>query len=393
MLYYFFEYMEKMFNLTGASVFQYISFRSGMAIFTSLLLTMLLGPYIIKLLAKFKCAEDIRDLGLRGQIEKKGMPTMGGLMIICGIVLPTLLFARIDNIYVILLLTAVLWMGTVGFLDDYIKVRLGRKEGLRGKFKIIGQVLLALGIGTALLLHKDITIRELTSTHQSFTDTQALRTTIPFIKNNELDYANIFFFLGDFYWIGYLGMVILIVVSVSNSLNITDGLDGLAAGSAAIIGLTLAIFAYLSGNAIFSDYLNIMYIPRLGEVVVFCAALVGACVGFLWYNSYPAQIFMGDTGSLSLGTVLAVLALIVRKELLLPLLCGILLLESASVIIQVFYFKYTKRCLGTGKRVLLMAPLHHHYQKLGWHESKIVVRFWTLGILFAILSLVTLKLR
>ena len=386
--------MEKMFNLTGASVFQYISFRAGMAVFTALILTMLLGPYIIKLLAKFRCSEDIRNLGLQGQTEKKGMPTMGGLMIICGIVCPTLLFARIDNIYVILLLTAVLWMGGVGFLDDYIKVRLGRKEGLRGKFKIIGQILLAIGIGAALLLHKDITIREfMPNTHQLFTDTHALRTTIPFIKNNELDYAKLFFFLGDLHWIGYLSMVILIVVSVSNSLNITDGLDGLAAGSSAIIGLTLAVFAYLSGNLIFSEYLNIMYIPRLGEVVVFCAALVGACVGFLWYNSYPAQVFMGDTGSLSLGTVLAVLALIVRKELLLPLLCGILLLESASVIIQVTYFKYTKRRLGVGQRVFRMAPLHHHYQKLGWHESKIVVRFWTLGILFAILSLVTLKLR
>ena len=392
MLYYLFDYLERAFSLMGASVFQYISFRASCAALLSLLLMLGLGPYIISYLSRAQYLDKVRPLGLEGETKKAKTPTMGGVLLICGVLVPTILFARLENVYVILLIVATIWMGAIGFVDDYIKVRMHKKEGLRAKFKLFGQLLLGLLVAMVLLFHEDITVRDF-ATEGQYTDVHTLRTTIPFIKNNELDYAKVFAFMGEGYWVGYLLVVVFVVSAVSNGANITDGLDGLASGSSAIVGLVLAIFAYLSGNVIFSDYLNIMYIPSLGEVVVFCAAFVGACVGFLWYNSYPAQVFMGDTGSLALGGVLAVLALIVRKELLLPLLCGVFFVESLSVILQVSYFKYTRHRYGTGQRILLMSPLHHHYQKRGQHESKIVARFWTVGILLAILTLVTLKLR
>ena len=392
MLYYLFDYLERAFSLVGASLFQYISFRASCAAVSSLLLMLFLGPYVITYLKRYQCLDKVRPLGLSDEQTKSKTPTMGGLLLICGAVVPTLLFAKIDNIYVLLLLVATIWMGAIGFIDDYIKVRMDKKSGLRAKFKLFGQLLLGLLVAVVLVLHNDITIREFSS-NNIYTDVQVLRTTIPFSKNNELDYAQLFSFFGENYWIGYLLVAVFVVSAVSNSANITDGLDGLVSGTSAIVGLVLAIFAYLSGNVIFSSYLNIMYIPNLGEVVVFCAAFVGACIGFLWYNSYPAQIFMGDTGSLSLGGVLAVLALIVRKELLLPLLCGIFFVEILSVIVQVSYFKYTKYREGKGRRIFLMSPLHHHYQRKGHHEAKIVARFWTVGVLLAIVTLVTLKIR
>ena len=392
MLYYLFDYLERAFNLIGASLFQYISFRAGCAAVSSLLLMLFLGPYIITYLKRHQCFDKVRSLGLADEETKARTPTMGGLLMICGIILPTILFAKLDNVYVLLLLAATLWMGAIGFIDDYIKVRMDRKSGLRARFKLFGQLLLGLLVAVVLVFYEDITIREFTS-EGNYIDVHVLRTTIPFIKNNELSYAQLFSFFGEGYWIGYLLVTVFVVSAVSNSVNITDGLDGLASGTSAIVGLVLAVFAYLSGNAIFSSYLSIMYIPSLGEVVVFCAAFVGACIGFLWYNSYPAQVTMGDTGSLSLGGVLAVLALIVRKELLLPLLCGVFFVESFSVIAQVSYFKYTKYRYGSGERIFLMSPLHHHYQRKGQHEAKIVARFWTVGILLAIMTLVTLKIR
>ncbi len=395
MLYYLFDYIDSNFNLMGAGVFQYISFRAGMSALFSLLITITLGKYLINLLRKFQMGESIRDLGLDGQMQKAGTPTMGGIIIIAAIVIPTLLFAKIANIYIILLIVSALWMGTIGFIDDYLKVKKKNKEGLRGKFKIIGQVALGLLVGLVMITHDDIVIREFTSEDNStFNDVKSIVTTIPFIKNNEFQYDWLLpSFLDDYTWILYVLLIITIVTAVSNGANITDGLDGLAAGTSAIIGLTLAIFAYISGNVIFSDYLNIMYIPNSGELVIFCSAFVGACIGFLWYNSFPAQVFMGDTGSLSLGAIIAVLSLVIRKELLIPVLCGIFLIENLSVIIQVSYFKYTKRKYGEGRRVFLMSPLHHHYQKKGIHEAKIVTRFWTVGILLAIGTLATLKLR
>lgn len=407
MLYYLFDYIERNFNLPGAGVFQYISFRAGAAAILSLIITITFGKALINFLRKKQVGEDIRDLGLEGQIQKKGTPTMGGIIIIAAILLPTLLLAKIDNVYVVLLITATVWLGLIGFLDDYIKVFKKNKEGLAGRFKIVGQVGLGLIVGLTLSFNDNVVIREVSPAATAslevfqkdpdaieYKEVRSTKTTVPFLKNNELDYGKLIPFLDQNYtWIVYTLVVILIVTAISNGANITDGIDGLAAGTSGIIGLTIAIFAYLSGRVDFSSYLNIMYIPNLGELVIFCAAFVGACLGFLWYNAYPAQVFMGDTGSLSLGGIIAVLALAVRKELILPLLCGIFLIENLSVIMQVSYFKYTRRKYGEGRRIFLMSPLHHHYQKKNIHEAKIVTRFWIVGILLAILSLATLKLR
>ncbi|WP_296623121.1 phospho-N-acetylmuramoyl-pentapeptide-transferase [Marivirga sp.] len=405
MLYYLFDFLNKKMDLLGAGVFQYISFRAGMATLLSLLITITFGKQLINKLRRKQVGETVRDLGLDGQIEKAGTPTMGGIMIILAIVIPVLLFSKIDNIYIILLLVSTVWMGLIGFLDDYIKVFKKNKEGLKGRFKVFGQIGLGLIVGLTLFYHPDVTVREFGSpvsvsegvemvAETSYEDVKSMVTTIPFFKNNEFDYSSILPFLPDGSTVViYVLIVIFIVTAVSNGANITDGIDGLAAGTSAIIGLALAIFAYVSGNAIFSQYLNIMFIPNSGEIVIFCAAFVGACVGFLWYNTHPAQVFMGDTGSLSIGGIIAVLALVIRKELLIPVLCGIFLIENLSVIIQVSYFKYTKKKYGEGKRIFLMSPLHHHYQKKGIHESKIVNRFWIVGILLAIISVATLKLR
>ena len=404
MLYYLFDYLDKNFDLIGAGVFKYISFRAGMAAFISLLITITFGKSLINYLRKKQVGEEIRDLGLEGQSEKKGTPTMGGLIIIAAILVPTLLFARLDNIYVILLITATVWMGAIGFLDDYIKVFKKDKRGLAGRFKIVGQVGLGLIVGFTLYFSDQVVVREVKTTpdvtpleavaERSFNDVKSTETTVPFFKNNELDYK-VFLpeSLENYTWVIYVLVVVLIVTAVSNGANITDGIDGLAAGASGIIGITLAIFAYVSGRVDFSSYLNIMYIPNLSELVIFCTAFVGACLGFLWYNAYPAQVFMGDTGSLTLGGIIAVAALAVRKELLIPVLCGIFVIENLSVMIQVAYFKYTKKKYGEGRRIFLMSPLHHHYQKKNIHEAKIVTRFWILGILLAILSLATLKLR
>ncbi len=402
MLYYLFDYLDKNYDLMGAGLFQYISFRAGAAAVLSLIITITFGTTLINYLRRKQVGEDIRDLGLEGQLQKKGTPTMGGLIIIAAILIPTLLFARIDNIYVVLLLITTIWLGLIGLLDDYIKVFKKDKEGLAGRFKIIGQVGLGLIVGLVLFFNKEVVVRqvkpqvaEVVSTNAtSYEDVKSTKTTVPFFKNNELDYSSLVPFLPkDYTWIIYVLVVILVVTAISNGVNITDGIDGLAAGSSAIIGLTLAIFAYLSGRVDFSNYLNIMYIPNLSELVIFCTAFVGACLGFLWYNSFPAQVFMGDTGSLSLGGIIAVLALAVRKEVMIPVLCGVFIIENISVILQVSYFKYTRKKYGEGRRIFLMAPLHHHYQKVGIHESKIVTRFWIVGILLAIFSLATLKLR
>jgi phospho-N-acetylmuramoyl-pentapeptide-transferase len=406
MLYYIFDYIESNFNLPGAGLFQYISFRAGLAALLSLVITITLGKNLINILRRKQVGEDIRDLGLAGQVQKKGTPTMGGIIIIAAILIPTLLFARVDNVYVLLLVVATIWLGLIGFIDDYIKVFKKNKEGLAGRFKIVGQVGLGLIVGISLSFSDAVVVREVNrdtptsisalSSDQSlpeYEEKHSTKTTVPFFKNNEFDYNNLVPGLDKYTWIIYTFVVILIITAVSNGANITDGIDGLAAGTSAIIGLTLAIFAYLSGRVDFSSYLNIMYIPNLGELVIFCTAFVGACLGFLWYNAYPAQVFMGDTGSLSLGGIIAVLALAVRKEIMLPVLCGIFLVENMSVIIQVAYFKYTKRKYGEGRRIFLMSPLHHHYQKKNIHESKIVTRFWIVGILLAIFSLATLKVR
>lgn len=404
MLYYLFDYLDKQFDLVGAGVFKYISFRAGMAAAISLLITITFGKGLINFLKKKQIGEDIRELGLEGQSQKKGTPTMGGLIIIAAILVPTLLFAKLDNVYVILLITATVWMGVIGFIDDYIKVFKKDKQGLAGRFKIVGQVGLGLIVGFALYFNSHVVVRKVDHSVQTvvvdgaaiknYEDVKSTKTTVPFFKNNELDYKTILPFLGaDYTWIVYVLVVIFIITAVSNGANMTDGIDGLAAGSAGIIGITIGIFAYLSGRVDFSEYLNIMYIPNLSELVIFCTAFVGACLGFLWYNAYPAQVFMGDTGSLTLGGVIAVLALAVRKELLIPVICGIFLIENLSVVLQVAYFKYTKKKYGEGRRIFLMSPLHHHYQKKGIHESKIVTRFWIIGILLAILSLATLKLQ
>nr|WP_288933760.1 phospho-N-acetylmuramoyl-pentapeptide-transferase [uncultured Allomuricauda sp.] len=406
MLYYLFEFLEKQYQLPGAGLFQFLTFRAAMSVLLSLLIAMVYGKRIILFLQKKQIGESIRDLGLEGQKQKAGTPTMGGLIIIWSTLLPVLLFADVQNIYVILLIITMIWMGIIGFIDDYIKIFKKDKEGLKGRFKVMGQVGLGLIVGLTLYFHPAVTIKEKDSTTitKNFKveqvygeETKAVRTNVPFFKNNELDYADFISWMGegaeDYAWLIFIPVVILIVTAVSNGANLTDGIDGLAAGSSAIIVLTLGIFAWVSGNIQFSDYLDIFYLPRVGELVVFIAAFVGALVGFLWYNTYPAQVFMGDTGSLTIGGVIAVIAIIVRKELLIPILCGIFFAESLSVMLQVGYFKHTKRKYGEGRRIFLMAPLHHHYQKKSYHESKIVTRFWIIGIMLAIISIVTLKIR
>ena len=398
MLYYLFEYLEQEFQLPGASLFQFISFRASIAIIFSLLVSLIFGKQIIGLLHRNQMGESIRDLGLEGQKEKAGTPTMGGLIIILATLVPVLLFAKLDNIYILLLIITTIWMGSIGFLDDYIKIKRKNKEGLKGRFKIIGQVGLGLIVGITLYFHPDVTIRENASLGQEIVvNEKSTKTTIPLLKNNEFDYAEVITWIDEswsvYAWLVFIPFVIFIVTAVSNGANLTDGIDGLAAGTATLIVLVLGVFAWVSGNIIFSDYLNVMYIPDVSELVIFIAAFAGGLVGFLWYNTYPAQVFMGDTGSLTIGGIIAVLALSVRKELLIPVLCGVFFIESLSVILQVGYFKYTKKKTGVGKRIFLMAPVHHHFQKQGYHESKIVTRFWIITIAFAIISLVTLKIR
>ena len=398
MLYYLFEYLERAYQFPGASLFAYLTFRSAVAIIFSLLVTAVLGKRIIAMLQHYQMGESIRDLGLEGQKEKAGTPTMGGLMIIFGTLIPVLLLTKLDNIYIILLIVTTVWMGIIGFADDYLKIKRKDKEGLKGRFKIVGQITLGVIVGATLYFHPGVTIKQKAIDGESFLqEEKSIKTTIPLLKNNEFDYGDIIAWAGegarDYAWLIFIPAVIFIVTAVSNGANLTDGIDGLAAGTASIAVLTLGLFAWVSGNIIFADYLNVMYIPEVSEVVVFVAAFVGALVGFLWYNAFPAQVFMGDTGSLTIGGIIAVLALIVRKELLIPVLCGVFLIENLSVILQVSYFKYTKKRQGAGKRIFKMAPLHHHYQKLGYHESKIVSRFWIIAIMLAIISLVTLKIR
>ncbi|PWA06496.1 phospho-N-acetylmuramoyl-pentapeptide-transferase [Flavobacterium psychrotolerans] len=408
MLYYLFEYFDKTLNIPGTGVFQYITFRSALAIILSLLISTVFGKRIITFLANQQVGETVRELGLKGQAQKAGTPTMGGLIIILATLIPVLLLTKLNNIYIILLIVTTLWMGTIGFVDDYIKIFKKDKEGLKGIFKVFGQVGLGLIVGSVLYLHPGVVLRKETPKtialnqtenviSQAAIEEKSTATTIPFLKNNEFDYAELLSWMGDGYenwaWIVFIPIVIFIITAVSNGANLTDGIDGLAAGTSAISVLALGIFTFVSGNIIFSSYLNIMYIPNSGEMTVFIAAFVGSLIGFLWYNSYPASVFMGDTGSLTIGGIIAVLAISVRKELLIPLLCGIFLVENFSVVLQVSYFKFTKKRFGEGRRIFLMSPLHHHYQKKGYHESKIVTRFWIVGILLAILSIVTLKLR
>ncbi|MFT5890209.1 MAG: phospho-N-acetylmuramoyl-pentapeptide-transferase [Dokdonia sp.] len=412
MLYYLFKYLDEAYNLPGAGLFQFSTFRAAMAILLSLAISTIYGKRIIRFLQRKQMGESIRDLGLEGQAEKAGTPTMGGLVIILATLVPVLLFAKIDNIYIILLIITTLWMGVIGFIDDYKKMKEKNKDGLSGKYKVIGQVGLGIIVGATMFFHPDITIKEerkITQGTEQVEVTQgaevaqfekeqkSLKTTIPFVKNNELDYAKLITWINPnwakYAWIIFIPIVILIITAVSNAANLTDGIDGLAAGTSAIAVLTLGLFAFVSGNIIFSDYLNVMYIPNSGEMVVFITAFVGALIGFLWYNAYPAQVFMGDTGSLTIGGIIAVIAIATRKEWLIPILGGIFVMENLSVVMQVGYFKYTKKKYGEGKRIFLMAPLHHHYQKKGIHESKIVTRFWIVGILLAILTIVTLKIR
>ena len=399
MLYFLFEYLELKYQFPGASLFQYLSFRSALAFIFSLMLSVKYGKNIINFLRKKQIGETIRDLGLSGQKEKTGTPTMGGLIIIMATIIPVLLLSNFKNIYIIILIFTTLWLGFIGFADDYIKIFKKNKAGLKGKFKLIGQISLGLIIGLTLFYHPDVTIKDQYGVDeiQKKIEYKSTKTTVPFLKDNELDYSYLISWTGNeskkFSVIVFVFFVILIVSAVSNGANLTDGVDGLAAGSSVIITLTLGIFAWVSGNIIFSEYLNVMYIPRISEIVIFISAFIGGLIGFLWYNTFPAQIFMGDTGSLTIGGVIAVIAIIVRKELLLPIICGIFLIETLSVIIQVSYFKYSKNRSGVGKRIFLMSPIHHHFQKLGYHESKIAVRFWIIGILMAILSLITLKIR
>lgn len=417
MLYYLFEYLHQL-DVPGAGVFQYISFRAALAIIVSLIISMVIGKKIIQRLQLLQVGEIIRDLGLEGQMAKQGTPTMGGLIILASILIPTLLFARLDNVYIVLMIVSTVMLGTIGFIDDYIKVFKKNKEGLAGKFKVLGQIAVGIVVGGVLYFNDNVVVKkkvfssnapvhvsyddsaeegQLVAEHYTWEEVKSNVTTIPFLKDNEFNYAVFTNWAGKYSYvfgaIAFMLVVIIIVTAVSNGANMTDGLDGLATGTSAIIGVTLAIFAYVSGNTVFADYLNIMYIPYTAELVIFIAAFVGACVGFLWYNSYPAQVFMGDTGSLSLGGIIAVFALAIRKELLIPLLCGIFLLENLSVMIQVSYFKYTKKKYGEGRRVFLMAPIHHHFQKKNMHEAKIVARFWIIGIMLALLTFVTLKLR
>ena len=406
MLYAFFQYLEAHYDIPGTGVFQYITFRAALSVITSLLVSLLLGKRIIGLLHKLQVGESVRDLGLEGQKEKTGTPTMGGLLILTAILIPTLLFAKLDNVYIQLLMVTTVWMGLIGFLDDYIKVFKKDKKGLRGIFKVLGQVVLGVIVGAVLFFHPEVVIKEKIPVEQRVSSSvsdafdeahHSAKTTLPFFKNNELDYAQ---FVerwgadpGRWAWLIFIPIVIFIVTAVSNGANLTDGIDGLATGTSAIVGVTLGILAYVSGSIVFADYLNIMYIPDSGETLVFMSAFVGACIGFLWYNAFPAQVFMGDTGSLSLGGIIAVFAIAIRKELLIPILCGIFLAENLSVMIQVSYFRYTRKKYGEGRRIFKMSPLHHHYQKLGYHESKIVTRFWIVGIMLAVLTIITLKLR
>jgi phospho-N-acetylmuramoyl-pentapeptide-transferase len=416
MLYYLFQYLDK-FDIPGAGLFQYISFRSAMTILSSLIISLVFGKRIIHILHKKQIGETIRDLGLEGQLQKKGTPTMGGIIILASILIPVLLFGKLGNIYILLMLITTAWLGFVGFLDDYIKIIHKKKEGLRGKFKIAGQVVLGIIIGLTMYFSNQVVVREKILTKEGkpanqviidsdkknqatlvlTRDVKSTKVNVPFFKNNEFDYSTLLGFLGDkakkYVWIVFVLAVILIITLISNGANLTDGIDGLAAGTSAIMGTTLGILAYLSGNMIYAEYLNIMYIPNSGELVVFMGAFIGAMVGFLWYNSYPAQVFMGDTGSLSIGGIIAVFAILIRKELLIPILCGIFVVESISVVLQVGYFKYTKRIYGEGRRIFLMAPLHHHFQKRGYPEAKIVTRFWIVGILLAVITIVTLKIR
>ena len=416
MIYHLFEYLEQ-FDLPGAGMFRYLSFRASFTVITSLIISMIVGKRIILMLHRKQIGESVRDLGLHGQKQKQGTPTMGGIIILASIIIPVLLFANLTNIYIILMLVATVWMGLIGFLDDYIKVFKKNKQGLRGKFKVIGQVGLGLIVGLTLYLSDDVMIRErIQVTQENFNEYKTeemqvddagnlyiiqehkkLLTTIPFVKNNEFDYSWLVWFSGKYadhlVWIIFVLAVIFIVTAVSNGANITDGLDGLTTGSAAIIGVTLGVFAWVSGTAIFSNYLNIMHIPYAGELVIFAGAFIGATIGFLWYNSYPAQVFMGDTGSLALGGIIAVFAVVIRKELLIPIFCGVFLVESLSVILQVGWFKRTRLKYGEGRRLFLMAPIHHHYQKKGYPEPKIVTRFWIVGIMLAVISIVTLKMR
>ncbi|MFD2597575.1 phospho-N-acetylmuramoyl-pentapeptide-transferase [Sphingobacterium corticis] len=414
MLYYLFTWLNEHVHIPGAGLFQYISFRTAMAVITSLIITTVFGSRLIRLLHRKQVGETVRDLGLDGEKQKQGTPTMGGLIIIAGILIPTLLFAKLDNIYVIILIITTIWMGAIGFLDDYIKVFKKNKEGLAGRFKVIGQIGLGVFIAVTMYFHPSILVREQVTNPTSSVpvavvinpstgektyveDVKSTKTNIPFYKNNEFDYAKALSFLGlSGTWVSFgviLLVIVFIVTAVSNGANITDGIDGLATGTSAIMGITLAILAYVSGNVIFSDYLNIMYIPNSSELVIFAGAFIGACTGFLWYNAYPAQVFMGDTGSLMIGGVIAAFAILIRKELLIPVLCGVFLIENLSVIMQVSYFKYTKKRFGEGRRIFLMSPLHHHYQKKGYHESKIVTRFVIVSIMLAILTIVTLKVR
>lgn len=412
MLFYLFKYLNDVFDLPGAGVFEYISFRAGAAVITSLIISLLFGKRWIKYLNRKQVGETIRDLGLEGQLEKQGTPTMGGLIILASIVIPTVLFAKLDNIYILLMLFTTVWLGALGFLDDYIKVFKKNKKGLNGKYKIAGQITLGLVVGAVMYFNPAVVVREKqkaieevvinleeTGSVSNFAKDQqkSLKTTIPFFKNNEFDYAVLLKWMGDGYerwaFLIFIPIVIFIIVGVSNGANLTDGMDGLATGTSAIIGLTLGILAWVSGNIIFADYLNIMYLPKVGELTIYISAFVGATVGFLWFNTYPAQVFMGDTGSLSIGGIIAVFAIIIRKELLIPVLCGIFLAESLSVILQVSYFKYTKNKYGEGRRIFLMSPLHHHYQKKGYPEPKIVLRFLIVGLMLSVFTIVTLKLR
>jgi phospho-N-acetylmuramoyl-pentapeptide-transferase len=420
MFYYLFDYLDEAYKLPGAGVFQYISFRAAMAVFVSLLISMIFGKALINKLRALQVGETVRDLGLEGQVQKAGTPTMGGIIILAAIIIPTLLFAKLDNIYIILMLISTVWLGAIGFLDDYIKVFKKNKEGLAGRFKIIGQVGLGLIVGVTMYMSNDMVIREKLDQDQinknlteqylqgdncrkSSNDIfkteseKSFVTTIPFVKNNQFNYSWFLSWMGEGYekytWLIFIPMVILIITAVSNGANLTDGLDGLAASTSAIIAATLGLLAWVSGNFIFADYLNIMYIPNSSELAIFISAFVGATIGFLWYNSYPAQVFMGDTGSLALGGIIAVFAIVIRKELLIPLVAGVFLIENLSVIIQVAYFKYSKKKYGEGRRIFLMSPLHHHFQKKGYHEAKIVQRFFIVGIMLAVLTIVTLKLR
>jgi phospho-N-acetylmuramoyl-pentapeptide-transferase len=404
MLYHLLKYLDSVYDFPGSGLYQYLSFRAAIAAIVSLLFSLIFGKYIINILQRKQIGESVRNLGLEGQVQKAGTPTMGGLIIIFSTLFPVLLFTDLTNIYIILLIVATLWMGAIGFLDDYIKVFRKNKKGLKGKFKVFGQIGLGIIVGLTMYFHEDVTVRnevvldpKTNKIIKIADEEKSTTTTIPFLKNNELDYSKAITWISEdlapYAWLIFIPIVIFIVTAVSNGANLTDGVDGLAGGTSAIIVLTLGIFTWVSGNVIFSEYLNVMNIPRSGEMTIFIAAFTGALIGFLWYNTFPAQVFMGDTGSLTIGGIIAVIAIATRKELILPILCGIFLIENLSVVMQVGWFKYTKRKYGEGRRIFLMAPLHHHYQKKGFHESKIVVRFWIIGILLAVISIITLKIR